>query len=411
MTAAATRVPRGLDAGAGVAVRIRHSEGGGATGRFEVTHDVSGFTRASLFQLGEWVPALVRFSSTLGFHSSPDAWRDIRGFAVKFLTADGEYDLVGNNSPVFFLNDDRAFSQLVVAQKLYPTGGRQAAFDLDRLWAFWLQHPESAHQVTWLLGDRGIPRSWRHQDGFGTHTFRWENAAGEAFWVKYHLRSGQGSAHLTSDEVSALDVAEVEYFRGDLRASIARGDQPSWELRVQVMPDAQAADYRFNPFDITKVWPTSDFPLLPVGRLVLDRNPDDEVIEIEQAAFSPGAFVPGIGPSPDRMLQARIAGYPTFHRHRISTRTAEVGQADAATAALFDETALRRAARRHRDDDDFVQAGALVRDVLDDPARTRLVATFAEHVAPVKDPLLRGRVIDFCRRIDPQFGDGVAALV
>ncbi|MDF2507280.1 MAG: catalase family protein [Microbacterium sp.] len=411
MTAAATRVPRGLDAGAGVAVRIRHSEGGGARGHFLTTHDVSRFTRASVFQPAVRVDTLVRFSSTLGFHSSPDAWRDIRGFAVKFFTDDGDYDLVGNNSPVFFLNDDRAFAQLVVAQKLYPAGGRHARFDLDRLWEFWLRHPESAHQVTWLMGDRGIPLSWRHQDGFGTHTFRWENGDGERFWVKYHLRSVQGTAHLTHDEARALDIAEVDHYRHDLRDAIERGDEPRWRLAVQVMPDAAADDYRINPFDITKVWPTADFPLLPVGTLVLDRNPDDETAEIEQAAFSPARFVPGIGPSPDRMLQARIVGYPTFHRHRITGLTTGGRRADDSLPALYDEAALQRAARRHRDHDDFAQAGALVRDVLDGAARARLVSTVAEHVAPIRDEQLQARVIDYFRRIDGELADAVGDLV
>ncbi|MBW9108957.1 catalase [Microbacterium trichothecenolyticum] len=408
MTGTATRVPRGLDAGAGVAVRIRHSEGGGAHGYFEVTHDVSGFTRASVFQPGVRVPTLVRFSSTLGFHSSPDVWRDIRGFAVKFFTEAGEYDLVGKNSPIFFLNDDRAFSHLVVAQKLYPADGRRARFDLDRLWKFWLQHPESAHQVTWLLGDRGIPRSWRHQDGFGTHTFRWENADGEAFWVKCHFRSEQGTAHLTAEDIAELDVAEATYYRGDLRAAIDRGDHPAWRLHVQVMWEADAAAHRFNPFDITKLWPTSDVPPVPVGRLVLDSNPRDEVAEIEQAAFAPGRFVPGVGPSPDRLLHARMVGYPTFHRHRVTTPNAPAPMTD--PAPEFDELALSEAARPHRDDDDFVQAGTLVRTVLDDPARQRLAVTAAQHIRPLVDPDLRLQVLDYWRRVDGTLSNQIAAL-
>ena len=416
MTAApTTRPPLVARDGSAVAVRVRHSEGGGARGFFTTTHDVRHLTHASLFQPGARVETLVRFSSTLGFRTSPDAWRDIRGFAVKFYTDAGEYDLVGNNSPIFFLNDDRAFSELVVAQKLYPAGGRQATFDLDRLWSFWLRHPESAHQVTWLLGDRGIPLSWRHQDGFGTHTFRWENRDGEAFWIKYHLRTQQGHAHLDQRDVDGFDVTENEYYSDDLRTAIERGHAPSWKLFVQAMPESQAADYRINPFDITKVWPQRDFPLLPVGTLVLDRNPEDVVGEIEQAGFSPANFVPGIGPSPDRMLHARIAGYPTFHRHRITGRKGgEAGAIEVAeqrVAPTYSAVELSEAARIHRDDDDFAQARVLVRRVLDDDARQRLAETVAQHVAPIADDDLRSRVLDYWRRIDPGLAHRIASRV
>jgi catalase len=292
-----------------VPVRVRHQEGGGALGRFEATRDVSRYTVALPFQPGAQTPVVVRFSSTISRAGLPDSWRDVRGFAVKFLAADGDYDIVGNNSPVFFINDDAKFASLVVALKLHGDGAVDELFDYDRVWTFWTLHPESAHQVTWLLSDRGIPRTWRHQDGFGTHTYQWINAAGERFWVKYHFRTDQGNEFLSQDEAGQIASSEVDYYREDLSRAIEHGDHPSWSLSVQAMPYEDAKRYRFNPFDITKVWPKNDYPLIPVGRLVLDRNPVDFVAQIEQAAFSPSNFIDGIGPSPDKMLQARMRSY------------------------------------------------------------------------------------------------------
>lgn len=391
-----------------VPVRIRHSKGGGARGYFETTRDVSAFTHAGLFQPDARTDVVVRFSATLGYRGSREAWRDLRGFAIKFLTADGEYDLVGNNSPVFFLRDEATFASLVVAHKMYKDG---AVFDYDRLWDFWTTHPESAHQVVWLLGDRGIPRSWRHQDGFGSHTFQWVNAAGERFWVKYHLRTDQGIENLAEQEAERIDDTEVDHQRADLRAAIDRGDHPSWTLSVQVLPYEDARTDAFNAFDLTKTWPKAEYPLIEVGRLVLDRNPDDELAEIEQAAFAPSSFVPGIGPSPDPMLLSRIDAYWRFHQHRVQSEFASRAPAPFAASTDGWDDDLARRARSWNPDDDFRQAGDLVRRVFDDGARERLRATAVSQLAEITDPALRDRAIAFWRRIDEVEGAAIAAAL
>lgn len=391
-----------------VPVRIRHSKGGGALGFFQTTGDVSAFTSASLFQPGARVDVVTRFSATVGFRGSREAWRDLRGFAVKFLTDDGEYDLVGNNSPVFFLRDEAAFASLVVVHKMYRDG---TVYDYDRLWDFWTAHPETAHQVAWLLSDRGIPRSWRHQDGFGSHTYQWVNAAGERFWVKYHLRTDQGIEYLTDADADGIAGTEVDHQRADLRAAIERGEHPSWTLSVQVMPYEAARTDAFNAFDLTKVWPKSDYPLIEVGTLVLDRNPDDELGEIEQAAFAPSSFVPGIGPSPDPMLLSRIDAYWRFHRHRVKEGFAHRAPVPfAAVDAGWDDDFTRRS-RVWNPDDDFRQAGDLVRRVLDDAGRERLRATVVSQLVDIVDPALRERALTFWSRIDAAEGAAIRALV
>lgn len=389
-----------------VPVRIRHSKGGGALGFFQTTGDVSAFTHAGLFQPGVRTDVVVRFSATLGYRGSREAWRDLRGFAVKFLTPDGEYDLVGNNSPVFFLRDEAAFASLAVAHKMYKDG---AVFDYDRLWGFWTTHPESAHQVAWLLGDRGIPRTWRHQDGFGSHTFQWVNATGERFWVKYHLRTDQGIETLTEQEAERIEGTEVDHQRADLRAAIERGEHPSWTLAVQIIPYEDARSAGFNVFDLTKTWPKAEYPLIEVGRLVLDRNPDDEIAEIEQAAFAPSSFVPGIGPSPDPMLLSRIDAYWRFHQHRVQDDFAS-RPAVPFTAFADDgwDEDFARGARAGDPADDFRQAGELVRRVFDDEARERLRATVASQLREIVDPVLRDRAIAFWRRIDETEGAAIA---
>lgn len=380
--AADRRVPR----------RVRHSEGGGALGFFEATGDVTALTRAALFQPGARTDVVVRFSRTLGFRGGPDSWRDVRGFAVKFFTDDGEYDLVGNNSPVFFLRDDAKFASMVVAQNLKSPS---PLYDYDRLWDFYTRTPETAHQVAWLLSDRGIPASWRHQDGFGVHTFAWIDAEGARVWVRYHLRTDQGHRTLSDDEAAAVPGDEADYFRDDLRAAIDRGDPPSWTLAVQVMSDRHVRASSFDPFDATKVWPKGDHPLQVVGRLVLDRNAEDEHEQVEAATFSPSNLVPGIGPSPDPLLRARSVGYPTFAQHRGGRRAAP---------ALAEWPAAPRAWAP----DDFGQAGDLVRNVLDDAGRARLAATIARHVEPIVDPRIVQRVLRYWRNVDVGLAERVA---
>ncbi len=294
--------------------RQPHAKGGGAFGHFEVTQDVSAYTKAAVFQPGTRTDTLIRFSTVAGERGSPDTWRDPRGFSLKFYTSEGNYDMVGNNTPVFFLRDPLKFQHFIRSQKRRADNNLR---DHDMQWDFWTLSPESAHQVTWLMGDRGIPRSWRHMNGYSSHTYMWVNAAGAKFWVKYHFKTDQGIEFFTQDEGDQMASADTDYHQRDLYDAIERGDYPSWTLRMQIMPFEEARAYRFNPFDLTKVWPHSDYPLIEVGRLTLDRNPTDYHTEIEQAAFEPNNLVPGITLSPDKMLLARGFSYSDAHRARL----------------------------------------------------------------------------------------------
>jgi len=428
--------------------RVVHAKGGGAFGSFEVTHDVSAYTRAAVFQPGTTTETLLRFSSVAGEQGSPDTWRDPRGFALKFYTSEGNYDLVGNNTPVFFIKDGIKFPDFIRSQKRLPGSGLR---NHDMQWDFWTLQPESAHQVTWLMGDRGLPTSWRHMDGFGSHTYQWTNAEGERFWVKYHFETRQGNETLTQEQADQIAGDDADFHRRDLYNAIAGGDFPQWDLFVQVMPYAEAEDYRFNPFDLTKVWPKGDYPLIPVGVLTLNRNPQNFFAEIEQATFAPSNFVPGIGASPDKMLQARIFSYADAHRYRVGTNHAHLPvnrpksevhsyskegamayhfnspetpvyapnshggpHADAAAASDAgnwenDGAMIRAAATLHAEDDDFGQAGTLVREVLDDAARDRLVNNIVGHVSSVTTQELRDRVIQYWKNVDGDLGARVEA--
>ncbi|WP_424212019.1 catalase [Streptomyces sp. BI20] len=427
--------------------RVVHAKGAGAYGTFQVTADVSRYTKAEVFAPGRRTEVLARFSTVAGEQGSPDTWRDPRGFAVKFYTDQGNYDLVGNNTPVFFVRDPMKFQDFIRSQKRTIDGGLR---DHDMQWDFWTGSPESAHQVTWLMGDRGIPKSYRHMDGFGSHTYLWVNAAGERFWVKYHFRTEQGIGFLTQAEADELAGSDPDVHRKDLREAIEGGTPPSWTLSVQIMPFAEAEGYRFNPFDLTKVWPHSDYPLVEVGRMTLDRNPEDFFVHVEQAAFEPSNLVPGIGPSPDRMLLGRLLSYPDAHRYRIGanyaqlppnrprTRVASYAKdgamrfespavarpyapnsygGPAADTERFGDPAgwasagemTRTAQSLHAEDDDWGQAGTLVREVLDDAARERLVGNVAGHLADgVSAPVL-ARALAYWRQVDKALGDRVAA--
>ncbi len=294
--------------------RVVHAKGSGAHGFFETTEDVSQFTKAGLFQPGVRTPMFARFSTVAGEQGSPDTARDPRGFALKFYTGEGNYDLVGNNTPVFFVRDASKFQDFIHSQKRLPDTGMRSN---EMQWDFWTLSPESAHQVTILMSDRGVPRTYRHMNGFGSHTFSWQNAGGEKFWIKYHFKTVQGVENYTEDEAVEMASQDPDAHRRDLRKAIDDGDAPEWKLEVQVMPFEEALDYRFNPFDLTKVWPHSDYPAIPVGRMVLDRNPDNFFAEVEQSGFSPANLVPGIGLSPDKMLMGRIFSYHDTHLHRI----------------------------------------------------------------------------------------------
>jgi catalase len=296
--------------------RNPHAKGGGAFGEFEVTEDVSKYTRAAVFQPGAKSEMLLRFSSVAGEQGSPDTWRDVRGYALRFYTTEGNYDIVGNNTPVFFIRDGIKFPDFIHSQKRLGASGLR---DADMQWDFWTLSPESAHQVTYVMGDRGLPRSWRHLNGYGSHTYQWINAEGERFWVQYHFKSRQGVELMEAAEAEALAGSDSDYYRRDLYEAIERGEYPVWDAYVQIMSYEEGKTYRYNPFDITKVWPHADFPLIKVGHFTLNRNPQNFFAEIEQAAFSPSNLVPGIDISPDKMLMARVIAYPDAQRARSGT--------------------------------------------------------------------------------------------
>ncbi|GES30334.1 catalase [Streptomyces angustmyceticus] len=429
--------------------RVVHAKGAGAYGFFQVTNDVSQFTKADLFQPGKTTEMLARFSTVAGEQGSPDTWRDPRGFALKFYTEDGNYDLVGNNTPVFFVRDTIKFQDFIRSQKRRPDNGMR---DNDMQWDFWTLSPESAHQVTWLMGDRGIPKTYRHMNGYGSHTYMWVNAGGERFWIKYHFKTDQGIDFLTQEDADRIAGEDGDYHRRDLFEAIDGGNAPSWTLYVQVMPFDDAPDYRFNPFDLTKVWPHGDYPLIEVGRMTLNKNPEDYFIHIEQAAFEPSNMVPGVGPSPDKMLLGRLFSYADTHRYRIGPNYAQLPPnrphapvhsyakdgpmryepsraarpyapnsygGPAADTLRYGEPAgwetggqmVREAYTLRRDDDDFGQPGTMVRQVLDDAARDRLVGNVSGHLLNgVSRPVL-DRALQYWRNIDKNVGDRIAHKV
>lgn len=430
--------------------RQPHAKGSGAFGHFEVTEDVSQYTRAALFQPGVKTDVLMRFSTVAGERGSPDTWRDPRGFSIKFYTTEGNYDLVGNNTPVFFVRDPIKFQHFIRSQKRRADNNLR---DNDMQWDFWTMSPESAHQVAWLMGDRGIPRSWRHMNGYSSHTYMWVNAQGEKFWVKYHFKTDQGVEHLTQEEADKQAGADGDFHVRDLYNAIDDGNFPSWTLYMQIMPFADAENYRFNPFDLTKVWPNKDYPLIKVGKLTLDKNPTDNHAQIEQAAFEPNNLVPGIGLSPDKMLLGRVFAYADAHRHRLGVNYKQIpvnaprspvnsyskdgamrinpvsdpvyapnskgGPVPDAEKYPTDSTwqtagdLVRQPYTLHAEDDDWGQARTLVTQVMDDAARDRLINNVAGHLLNgVKEPVL-SRVYQYWHNIDPttskRIADAVAA--
>jgi catalase len=295
--------------------RVVHAKGSGAYGVLTVTKDITKYTKASVFSaVGKRTECFVRFSTVAGERGAADAERDVRGFAMKFYTEEGNWDLVGNNTPVFFVRDPYKFSDFIRTQKRSPKTNLRSP---TAMWDFWSLSPESLHQVTILFSDRGLPRSLRHMNGYGSHTYSFINAKNERFWVKFHFKTVQGIACLTDDEAERLVGRDRESHQRDLYESIAKGDFPKWRLMVQVMPERDADKTPYNPFDLTKVWPHKDYPLIEVGVMELNRNPENYFAEVEQSAFSPANMVPGIGHSPDKMLQFRIFSYADAHRYRL----------------------------------------------------------------------------------------------
>jgi catalase len=427
--------------------RQPHAKGGGAFGTFVVTEDVSGYTKAAVFQPGAETDVLVRFSSVAGERGSPDTWRDPRGFAVRFYTTEGNLDMVGNNTPVFFMRDPIKFQNFIRSQKRLAANNLR---DADMQWDFWTLSPESAHQVTWLMGDRGIARTWRNMNGYSSHTYMWVNKDNERFWVKYHFKCDQGIECLTQQQADRIAGEDGDYHQRDLYTSIERGDFPSWTLQMQVMPFDEAKTYRFNPFDLTKVWPHRDYPLIEVGRMTLNRNVTDYHTEVEQAAFQPNNTVPGTGLSPDKMLLARGFAYADAHRARLGVNYQQIpvnrprsavrayskdgamridnvtdpvyspNSVDGAPAAdtntyaehavwAADGEMVRAAYTLHPDDDDWGQANSLVNEVMDEDQRDRLVDTVSGALANIRRDEILQRAFWYWRQIDKSVGDRIQA--
>jgi catalase len=297
--------------------RVVHAKGWGAFGTFTVTHDITKYTRAAIFgRVGKKTDMLARFSTVAGEMGAADAERDVRGFALKFYTEEGNWDLVGNNTPVFFIRDPLKFPDFIHTQKRHPRTNLRSPI---AMWDFWSQSPESLHQVTILFSDRGLPQNVRHMNGYGSHTYSFINAANERFWVKFHFKTQQGHKTWTNAQGAEVVGRTRESTQEDLFESIEGRNFPRWSLKVQIMPESDAELTPYNPFDLTKVWPHGDYPLIDVGVMELNRNPDNYFNEIEQAAFSPSNIVPGISFSPDKVLQARVFSYADAHRYRLGT--------------------------------------------------------------------------------------------
>jgi catalase len=397
--------------------RVVHAKGAGARGYFEVTHDLSAYTQAKfLSEVGKKTEVLVRFSTVGGEKGSADSARDPRGFAVKFYTEEGNYDIVGNNTPIFFIRDALKFPDFIHTQKRDPKTNLK---DPDMMWDFFSLMPETLHQQTILFTDRGTPRDYRHMDGHSSHTFMWYNARGEYVWVKYHFKTDQTYQTLTGEEATELAGTDPDHATRDLSEAIERGEYPSWTLYVQIMKPEEAKEYRFDPFDITKVWYHADYPLIPLGKLVLDKNPENFFAEIEQAAFAPGNFVPGTGPSPDKLLQGRLFAYDDAQRYRLGPNFQQLlpnrpkgvpadyqrdgpmnfngnggsgpnyypnsrGGPEPDRTAAMPQIELDAVLGRHTrasEDTDFVQPGELYRWVLDETGRAHLVSNIAESLS------------------------------
>lgn len=427
--------------------RVVHARGSGAHGVFEVTHDQSAFTRATLFNgVGTTTDLFLRFSTVAGGRGAPEAVRDPRGFAIKFYTSEGNYDLAGNNTPIFFIKDPLKFPDFIHSQKPDPFTNKQ---EPDNVWDFFSHSPELTHMFTWLHGDRGIPSSYRHMDGFGSHTFQWVNAAGEQFFVKYHFKTDQGIETLTSEEAAEIAGLDPESHNTDLIEAIEAGNFPSWTLKVQIMPVAEAAQYKLNPFDLTKVWNYEDYPLHEVGKLTLNRNADNYFADVEQVGFDPGNFVPGIGPSPDKMLQGRLFAYGDAQRYRTGinhtqlpvnapkdevrnygrdglmaggdnggrSKNYEPNSFDGpveTNADLYGSLGTEGGSGTYvwdqHDSDHFTQAGDLYR-LIDDAAKQRLIDNIAGGLAEVSRQEIIDTSISYFAAADAEYGARIAAAV
>jgi len=425
--------------------RVVHAKGSGAFGTLTITADITKYSKAAVFsKVGKKSPCLLRFSTVAGESGAADAERDVRGFALKFYTEDGNWDLVGNNTPVFFVRDPLKFPDFIHTQKRHPRTNLRSA---TAMWDFWSLSPESLHQVTILFSDRGLPRSLRNMNGYGSHTYSLINSSGERFWVKFHFKTLQGIDCMTNDEAAAIVAHDRESSQRDLYEAIERREFPRWKFSIQVMPEADAATYRWNPFDLTKVWPHADYPLIDVGILELDRNPENYFAEIEQAAFSPSNIVPGIGFSPDKMLQARVFSYADAHRYRLGTHYEMLPvnrplspvhnyhkdgamrfDAPAGTDAFYEpnrfqgpqqdsrfaEPPLKISGDADRYDhrqgnDDYTQPGDLFR-LMPPDEKERLFSNLAAAMNGVPETIIRAQLAHF-EKADPEYAAGVATAL
>ena len=423
--------------------RRMHAKGSGAHGIFTVTHDITRFTKAKIFStVGRKTELFMRFSTVAGERGAADAERDLRGFAMKFYTEEGNWDLVGNNTPVFFMRDPLKFPDLNHAIKRDPRTNMRSALNN---WDFWSSLPEALHQVTIVMSDRGIPASFRHMHGFGSHTFSFFNAKNERSWVKFHLKTQQGIKNLTDEEAEAVVSKDRESNQRDLFESIEKGEFPRWTMFVQIMPEKDAAKYHFHPFDLTKVWRKKDYPLIEVGVLELNRNPENYFAEVEQAAFNPANIVPGIGFSPDKMLQGRLFSYGDAQRYRLGVNHHQIPvnaprcpyhsyhrdgsmrvdgnyggtlgyepnsfgewrqQPEFAEPPLSLEGAADHWDFREDDQDYYTQPGLLFR-LIGPQKQALLFANTARAMAGVPQEI-KLRHIGNCMKADPAYGKGVA---
>ncbi|NLN45387.1 MAG: catalase [Clostridiaceae bacterium] len=423
--------------------RRMHAKGSGAFGSFTVTHDITRYTKAKIFsEVGKKTDMFVRFSTVAGERGAADAERDIRGFAMKYYTEEGNWDLVGYNTPVFFMRDPLKFPDLNRAVKRDPRTNLRSA---RNNWDFWSSLPEALHQVTITMSDRGIPLSYRHMNGYGSHTYSMINAANERTWVKFHLKTQQGIQNMSDAEAEAIVAKDRESHGRDLYDSIERGEYPRWTMSIQVMTEEQAEKMPYNPFDLTKVWYKSEFPLIEVGYFELNRNPDNYYLDVEQAAFNPANIVPGIGFSPDKMLQGRLFSYGDAQRYRLGVnhhqipvnaprcpvnsyhRDGQMRVDDNAGSTVGYEPnsygawkeqpafrepplAIREAADRwnfREDDDDYYTQPAKLFRMMSPAQQQVLFENTARAMGDAPDEIKK-RHIGNCFRADPAYGKGVA---
>lgn len=427
--------------------RVVHAKGWGAFGTLTITNDISEYTGAKLFsEIGKQTKLLARFSTVAGEQGAADTERDVRGFALKFYTEEGNWDLVGNNTPVFFLRDGYKFPDFIRTQKRHPKTNLRSP---EAMWDFWSQTPESLHQITILMSDRGIPTTPMHMNGYGSHTFSFWNAKAERFWVKFHFKTQQGHQHYTNAETAQVIGETREKYQEELYGAIDQGNFPKWKMMVQIMPEKDAEKTAFNPFDMTRVWPHKDYPIIEVGEMELNENPENYFQYIENAAFSPSNVVPGIGFSPDKMLQARIFAYADAHRYRLGTHyealpankpLSEVNHyhkdgsmrffsnGNENTDAYYEpntkggpvedrslsEPPMRISGdiNRYEDQDqlgDFQQAGDLFR-LFDAEQKERLFSNIAEAMQGVSDYIVEKQLKHF-DAADPAYGAGVRSAI